>query len=179
MLETKRLIIRPFKDEDLDDFYAYCKVPGVGEKAGWPHHKSKAESKEILAHFIQNDEVFAIVHKTDQKVIGSMGLHAKAFDDNDQKYHQRELGYVLSKDYWNQGFMSEAVETFIDYAFFKLKLDRIVCSHFVENNASKRVIEKMGFAFARDDIYHSKALNQDFDEKKYVLYHPSIKTKST
>lgn len=172
MLETKRLILRPFKASDLDDFYAYCKVPGVGEKAGWPHHKNKAESEEVLNQFIINKEIFAIKHKADQKVIGSLGLHAKPFDQDDEKYHQRELGYVLSKDYWNQGLMSEAVQTFIDYAFYVLNLDRISCAHFIGNDASKSIIKKMGFSFVRDDIYHSKALNQDFEEKKYILYHP-------
>ena len=51
-LETERLILRPFEKEDLDDFYTYASVEGVGEMAGWKHHTSKEETQKILDMFI-------------------------------------------------------------------------------------------------------------------------------
>ena len=62
-LETERLILRPFNSGDLDDFYQYASVEGVGEMAGWKHHESKAESKQILDLFIKEDKTFAICLK--------------------------------------------------------------------------------------------------------------------
>ncbi len=174
MITTKRLIIRPFHKDDLDDFYEYAKVPGVGEMAGWPHHKDKKESKRILKLFLEDDFVFAIVLRKTQKVIGSIGLHNKPFDEYDAHYKQKELGYVLSKTYWGQGLMSEAAEALIAYAFETWHLDRITCAHFTFNQGSKRIIEKMGFSYVRDDKYYSKSLDKTFDEKKYVLYHPKF-----
>ena len=68
-LETERLILRAWEIKDLDNFFEYASVNGVGEKAGWEHHKSKDESLEILKMFIDEKKVFAIVLKENQKVI--------------------------------------------------------------------------------------------------------------
>ena len=46
-IETPRLILRPWKDSDLEDFYAYASEEGVGEMAGWAHHQSMEESRKI------------------------------------------------------------------------------------------------------------------------------------
>ena len=62
VIETERLLLRAFKETDLNNFYEYAKVDGVGEMAGWPHHKNIEESKKILDRFIKNDIVFAIVY---------------------------------------------------------------------------------------------------------------------
>ncbi|MBQ4638433.1 MAG: N-acetyltransferase, partial [Clostridia bacterium] len=53
VLETPRLILRPWKTSDIDDFFEYAKVPGVGEMAGWPHHTSKDTSKMVMESFIE------------------------------------------------------------------------------------------------------------------------------
>ena len=53
ILESPRLILREFNLNDLDDFFDYASVPGVGEMAGWPHHESKDKSLEILKKFIE------------------------------------------------------------------------------------------------------------------------------
>ena len=130
VIKTERLILRPWKETDLDDFFEYASVDGVGEMAGWPHHKSKEESKLIIDSFINDKKTFAIEYKG--KVIGSLGI--EEYNENtlpefkDKKV--RELGFVLSKDYWGKGFMPEAVKGVIDYLFNQLQLDIIVCCHF-------------------------------------------------
>lgn len=63
VIETERLILRAFKPTDLEAFYEYASVEGVGEMAGWKHHKSIDESQEIMNSFINNDKVFAICLK--------------------------------------------------------------------------------------------------------------------
>ena len=52
-IETDRLLLRPLTPDDLDDFYAYASVPGVGEMAGWKHHESLEESKTILKFMLR------------------------------------------------------------------------------------------------------------------------------
>lgn len=163
-LETKRLILRLFRIEDLDDFYTYAKVEGVGERAGWFHHKSKDESRAILESFIKSKDVYAIVFKENNKVIGSIGLHAR-----EESKNVLELGYVLSKTYWGKGFMSEAVEKVIEYAFEELQLEGLTCGHFLENSASRRIIEKSGFKFEAAGKYYSKNMDREFAHRKYVL----------
>ena len=72
VIETKRLILRSFKQTDLKDFYEYASVEGVGEMAGWKHHENIAESQSIMNSFISEDmdneqvgeEVYITILKT-------------------------------------------------------------------------------------------------------------------
>lgn len=147
-LETERLILRPFVKEDLNDFYAYASVEGVGEMAGWKHHASKEETQKILDLFIESNQVFAIYHKEDQKVIGSLEIKKYGREEaltEFATYQGRELGFVLSKDYWGSGIMPEAVKAVIKYLFGELNYDFLLCGHFSFNLQSKRVQEKCGF----------------------------------
>ena len=145
VLTTKRLILREWKEDDLDDFYEYASVPGVGEMAGWHFHETRGKTKKILDIFINGKKTFAIVYNN--KVIGSLGIEEyndKAFPEFNE-LNGREIGYVLSKDYWGKGIMPEAVNAVINYCFNELKLDFLMCGHFTTNNQSWRVQEKCGF----------------------------------
>ena len=74
-LETDRIILRNFKEEDLEDFHEYCSQEGVGEMAGWKHHSDLLTSKEALYRNIKNTNIFAIEHKKDSKVIGHISIN--------------------------------------------------------------------------------------------------------
>lgn len=69
VLETDRLIIRPWNKADLEDFYEYAKVDGVGQMAGWNPHTSIEESEKILSMFIEGKNEFALELKENHKVI--------------------------------------------------------------------------------------------------------------
>ena len=161
ILETDRLILRTWELKDLDDFFEYASVEGVGEKAGWEHHKSKDKSLEILKMFIEEKKVFAIVLKENQKVIGSIGIEelSEELDKDLDNLLGRELGYVLNKDYWNKGIMKEAVSKVVDYCFNTLKLNFLMASYFNHNIASKRVLENLNFKFYKDIIIETKYNN--------------------
>ena len=152
ILETERLILRAWKITDLDNFFEYASVNSVGEKAGWEHHNSKDESLEILKMFIDEKKVFAIILKANQKAIGSIGVEEcrQDLDKNLENLFGRELGYVLSKDYWNKGIMTEAVSKVIEYCFKILKLNYLIATCFNYNIASKRVLEKLNFKYYKD-----------------------------
>ena len=157
-LETERLILRAWKITDLDDFFEYASINGVGEKAGWEHLKSKDESLEILKMFIDEKKFFAIVLKENQKAIGSIGIEEcrQELDKNLENLLGRELGYVLSKDYWNKGIMTEAVSKVIEYCFKILKLNYLVATYFNYNIESKKVLEKLNFKFYKDIIIETR-----------------------
>lgn len=142
-LETERLILRPWCMEDAEDLYAYASTAKVGPMAGWKPHESLDESRKILKMFMEENDTWALELKETHKVIGSVGLHDRkraglSFD--------REIGYVLSEDYWGQGLIVEAVREVMAYAFVELKMETLMVAHFCFNNQSKRVIEKLGFA---------------------------------
>lgn len=147
-LETERLVLRTFEQSDLDDFYEYASINGVGEMAGWKHHENKDESKAILNTFIDEDKTFAICLKESNRVIGSLGIERYGLEDKLSEfegYLGREIGYVLSKKYWGKGLMPEAMKAIIDYLFNTLDYDFLLCGYFLFNKQSKRVQEKCGF----------------------------------
>ena len=145
---TERLILRAFTESDLEDFYKYASVNGVGEMAGWKHHKNIQESAEILDRFIIEDKTFAICLKENGKVIGSLGVEKYGLEDKLTEfdgYRGRELGFVLSKEYWGRGIMPEAVSAVVDYLFNERDLDFLLCGYYNFNSQSKKVQEKCGF----------------------------------
>ena len=123
VLTTDRLTLRPWRESDLNDFYEYASVDGVGQMAGWNPHRNVEESKIILSHFIEGKHVFALEYQG--KVIGSLGVE----EYNEENYPEldalkgREIGYVLSKAYWGQGLMPEAVKAVINWLFNEQKLE--------------------------------------------------------
>ena len=158
-IETERLILRPFRQTDLDDFYEYASIEGVGEMAGWKHHQNKEESQQILNRFIENDKTFAIVLKSNNKVIGSLGIEEYGMEEKLTEFNNyigREIGYVLSKSYWGKGIMPEAVKAVIDYLFKVLDFDFLTCGYYDFNRQSKRVQEKCGFKPYRKLVIDTK-----------------------
>lgn len=154
-LETRRLVLRPWKSSDLDDFYEYASVDGVGQMAGWEPHTSKDISKMILEEFIEEKITFAVEYKENHKVIGSIGieeLNPRMNHDELKELVGRELGYVLSKDYWGQGIMPEAINRVIEYCFLEEEYDFLMVNRFNRNAQSNRVIEKSGFTYYEDTV---------------------------
>ena len=170
-IETQRLILRPWEKTDLQDLYEYASVPGVGEMAGWTHHQSIKESASILDIFIAEKKTFAVVYKENNKVIGSLGLeHLDHVEEEiPPSFQGREIGYVLSKEFWGQGLMSEAVQAVVEYCFKELKYEFLTCAHFIRNNQSRRVIEKAGFQFLKD-IESETRYGTVEDTKLYVRF---------
>ncbi|MBQ6238738.1 MAG: GNAT family N-acetyltransferase [Firmicutes bacterium] len=145
ILHTPRLVLRPWRKEDLNDLYEYASVDGVGQMAGWEPHRSLETSRRVLDMFMQEKKTFAVEYNG--KAIGSLGIEKydeKKFPELAER-RCREIGYVLAKDYWGQGLMPEAVSEVIRYLFEDLKLDAIMCGHFLSNAQSARVQEKCGF----------------------------------
>lgn len=171
ILETERLILRPWKQEDLQDFYEYASVDGVGQMAGWAPHENIEISQKILDSFISGKKTFALVEKTSGKVIGSLGLEdseRNQLGDGFSDKYGREIGYVLRKDYWGRGLMPEAVKRVIQYAFEEQGWDFLLCGHFNENNQSRRVIEKCGFQFLETTKFTTR-MGEVKDGKLYLM----------
>lgn len=147
ILETKRLILRPWRLEDADALFAYSRDPSVGPNAGWKPHESVEESRALLEAWVreENDLLWAITEKGNDFPIGSVGLHVDQRRPRVQNY--RELGYVLSRESWGKGIMTEAARAVLAWGFEELGLALISCGHFTFNDRSRRVIEKCGFTY--------------------------------
>lgn len=161
-LETKRLILRSFKEEDLEDFYEYAKNPNIGPSAGWKPHADIEESKNILNMFLEADEVWAVVLKENNKLIGSVGLHK---DPLRSAPDVKMLGYVLSEEYWGKGIIVEASVAAINHAFSEMGVNMVSVHHYPFNQKSRRVIEKLGFQY-EGTLRHATKI---YDESIYDL----------
>jgi len=171
VLQTERLVLRPFCASDLQDLYDYASVAGVGEKAGWKHHESLEESKRILDMFIEEKKTFALVSKETGCVIGSLGIEEGGHLANQGELKNRlvrEIGYVLAQPYWGQGLMKEAVDKVIEYCFTRTPIDTLLCSHFIDNHRSQRVIEKCGFHYLCDTLFDSPVFGK-INSKTYII----------
>ncbi len=169
-LETERLLLRPWQMDDLEDFHDYARVEGVGEAAGWPPHNTLKDTEQVLKVFMATEGHLAIWHKADQKVIGSLGVHVRdATEPGHEGKKFRHLGFVLAKDYWGQGLMTEAVRCLLTDWFENQGLDVMFCGHFDTNMRSQRVVEKCGFEKIGEGPYESKLLRRTFNQYRYKL----------
>ena len=145
-LQTNRLILRPWNEDDAEDLYTYACDPEVGPPAGWQPHTSVENSCEIIRSILSAPNVFAVCLRDDGKPIGSVGFHRNDLATGDDEY---ELGYWLGKPFWGQGIIPEASREMLRYAFEELGMNRIWCGYYDGNEKSRRVQEKLGFVYQR------------------------------
>ena len=156
-LHTDRLILRPIRHSDAKAMYAYARDADVARYVLWEPHRSLLDTIETIADIKRQyrhgwPSSFAIALAENDQIIGTIGymwLNAE--------YASAEIGYSLSKAYWNQGYMTEALSAVIDYSFRQLKLHRIEAQYDIRNPASGRVMQKAGMTqegMFRDRIFN-------------------------
>ena len=144
MLETERLILRPWQESDAEELFRYAKDPEVGPPAGWPPHTSVENSRQIILDVLSTRETYAVCLK-DGKPIGSVGLHLQT--DMTDREDECELGYWLGKPFWGQGLIPEAARELLRHAFEELHMRAVWCGYYDGNEKSRRVQEKLGFVY--------------------------------
>lgn len=175
VIETPRLLLRPWRQEDLEDFFAYAGEPGVGEMAGWAHHEDREMTRKVLSSFIEHRKTFALELKESGRVVGSLGIEELDPEVLDiPGLRGRELGYVLGKPWWGRGLMPEAVKAVIECCFERFDCDFLTCGHFLHNDRSRRVIEKCGFQYVKD-IPYTTCMGTKEASRMYILYHSESK----
>ena len=145
ILQTKRLILRPWREDDAENLYKYAGDPDVCYPAGWPTHTSVEDSLSIIRDVLSGPDIFAICLAEDGGAIGTIGFHRNDLAELDDEY---ELGYWIGKPFWGRGLVTEAASEMLRYAFVDLGMQRIWCGYYDGNLRSRRVQEKLGF------IYH-------------------------
>ena len=146
-LETDRCILRKLSLDDTDDMYEYSSNPDVTKYLTWSPHPDKAYTLEYLM-YLQNryktGDFFdwAIICKDSGKMIGTCGFTRFFFAHNGA-----EIGYVLNPAYHGKGIGTEVVGRVIKYGFENLSLERIEAKYMIENEASRRVMQKNGMIF--------------------------------
>ena len=145
--ETKRLVLRPWCENDAEDLYKYASDPEVGPPAGWPPHSSVENSREIIRNILSIPETYAVCLKENGKPVGSIGLKMGENTDMTDRTDECELGYWIGKAYWGQGMIPEAAEVLLHHAFENLGMYRVWCGYYDGNVKSRRVQDKLGFVY--------------------------------
>lgn len=148
--ETRRLILRRYKEEDLPDLFEYLSDPEVVE---YEPHKPLTfdEAKENLEWRIGTDEMIAVELKSSHKMIGNVYMGKRDFD-------ALETGYVFNRSFWGQGYAFESCQALIQQAF-SAGCHRIYAECDPRNTRSWRLLEALGFqreAHFRKNVYFWK-----------------------
>lgn len=154
-LESARLLLRPWEMHDAPKLYEMAKDPDIGIRCGWRTHTSLEHSRFILRHVLMVEHTFAIVLKESNEVIGNIAFSPMRASNFARNENEGEVGFWLGKQYWNHGYMSEALKAILDYSFKNLNINLVWAGYFENNFASKSVQEKCGFKFHHviEDLY--------------------------
>ncbi|WP_209342520.1 GNAT family N-acetyltransferase [Flavonifractor sp. AGMB03687] len=157
-LETERLLLRPFTEEDAAGLYAYASHPEVGPWAGWKPHADVEESLRVIREIFQPSDTLAVVQKSDGRLIGSAGFVGK--HRTELGTPSEEVGYSLARDCWGQGLIPEAVEAILHHAFLDLGYAAIWAAYYDGNRKSKRVMQKCGMTYRLSRVEPVEQLNE-------------------
>ena len=155
ILETERLILRPWEETDAEDLYEYAKDTRVGPVCGWMPHTDAENSREIIRDVLSGPGNFAVCPKETGRPAGSIGLMIGAAGNIGLPDTEGEIGYWIAVPFWGRGLMPEAAEAVIRHAFEDVGLETIWAGYFDGNDRSRRVLEKCGFVYhhTSEDIY--------------------------
>ncbi|QGQ93825.1 N-acetyltransferase [Paenibacillus psychroresistens] len=148
LVETERLLLREILLEDAADLFGYYNDRLVTQYLDWFGPSSVDHAKDIITNWSNQFQQgtfmrWGITLKEDKKVIGTI-LLAPVRGPFEWKL-PLVIGYELSREYWNQGIMSEAVQAAIAFAFDELGNHRVCAEVFPENTASLRILKRLGF----------------------------------
>lgn len=163
ILETPRLLLRPWVETDAEALYKYASDPAIGPATGWQPHASEEESREVIRTVLSLPETYAIVWKETGEPIGSISLMEPRVSA-EESGKALELGYWMARTYWGRGIMPEAVERILKRAFEELNCEKLWCAYFDGNGQSARVAEKCGFSYDHSEEVDWKPLNRQLTE---------------
>lgn len=149
IVETDRLILRPWLASDAAGLFALASDPDVGPAAGWPPHESMAGSAEVIGAVLSAPEVYAVVLRETGELSGCAGFNSDETANMPLGASELELGYWIGKPYWGHGYATEAAQALVGRGFAELGLTSIHACHFDGNDRSRRVLDKLGFSYVR------------------------------
>lgn len=169
ILETERLILRPLSIHDAKAVYnGWAGNPETTRFMGWPCHENIKTTEEWLtaerrAIDDRSNYNFGFVFKGNAQLIGSGGIHY-GIDGN-----HFSIGYIINKDYWNKGIVTEAMRCIMAFGIDTLGIEKFHVFHAIDNPASGAVAKKLGFAFTKESSFKSNDGLRSFPRYEYIL----------
>jgi len=146
-MKNENVVLRRWRESDADALFALASDPIVGQMARFPTHTDKEESLRVIREIFCKPEFYAVVSREDGAVVGCISLYPRTKGVDVYEDEGLTIGYWMGRPYWGRGFMTDAVKTLCDRCrrsgLFKCR--RIIGFTSVDNAASRRVMEKVGF----------------------------------
>ncbi|WP_077598139.1 GNAT family N-acetyltransferase [Olsenella urininfantis] len=175
MIETERLALRPWQEEDVEALFRHASHPHVGPAAGWPAHQDMEESRHVLHELLMVDETYAITAQATLanelgvpagEALGSVSLKRGEASKGFVGADEAELGFWLARPAWGRSIMPEACEALLEHAFVDLGLRAVWAASFSDNLQSQRVQEKLGMRdHHRQEGVYLRLLDTTVDER--------------
>jgi ribosomal-protein-alanine N-acetyltransferase len=163
-LETERLRLRPYTEADIPELLPLIGTREVAATTRLVHPYSEQDAKDFLVLAQNPDKVWlAMTLRSDGRQIGGVGLRVE------RQHQNAELGYWLGAPYWGQGYATEAARGVLRYGFQELHLHRVYASHFKQNPASGRILQKLGMRYEGCQRGHLRKLDQFIDLELYGM----------
>jgi [ribosomal protein S5]-alanine N-acetyltransferase len=152
ILETSRLILRPFREEDIERFAELMANRDFMRFSLGPY--TREQTQGLLQKFFSWTQAglpsqFAVIFRRNNELIGYCGFLHQEVDGKSEI----EIGYRLHPDYWNRGLASEAAQAVRDHAFRELTLPKVISLIHPDNAPSRRVAEKNGMKIERETVF--------------------------
>ena len=147
VIETKRLILRPFQENDAADVFEYLEKPAVNCFASMKLNSLEEAKTAVKERARETEYYFAIVLKDTGKVIGEIDAYPEAGEphaDDDVPRDTFSPCWMLNKEYQGQGYAYEAAHAFFDYLFSEKGARRIYAYTEDYNTACQRLCERLG-----------------------------------
>lgn len=175
MIKTNRLTLRRWTMNDLESLIKYANNKNIARnmRDRFPHPYTREAAIDFISQFEKENapEIFAV--DLNGEAIGSAGF----FPKDDVYLKNAEFGYWIAEPYWSRGFGTEAARAIIDYGFKNFPVERIYASVFSRNDASNKVMLKLGlkneatfhnsvfkFGEYRDEIFYA-IIREDWKKK--------------
>jgi RimJ/RimL family protein N-acetyltransferase len=158
VLTTPRLELRAVRADDTNDIITLANDFDIARRlTRMPHPYEPGDARYFIEHVLPNEAVWALIRKADGAFMGVISLMPRG------KEGAVIVGYWLGRDYWGQGYMTEAATEVVRFAFETLKLSHLQSGHFADNAGSAAVLEKLGFVAVGKSHQYCLALNREVD----------------
>jgi [ribosomal protein S5]-alanine N-acetyltransferase len=179
-LRSERLVLAPLSPADVDDIWPIARDPEFPRFMLWEAPRQRSETEAFIAHIsrqVEEDAGISWSLREGGEFRGVMGLHGIVRQRLAWRFDCAELGYWLAPAFQGRGLTPEAGRAVLHFGFTALGLHKITCGCISENEASRRVIEKLGFRLVgerRDHMYRHGRWWSHLDYELLIDHWPGL-----